>query len=312
MTRLENVPTIDLRRFDTDRAACVAEVGAAFRQFGFCCFSHHGIPDSLIASAYDAFKAFFRLPVDQKMAYRAASGGARGYTPFKVETAKDQTIADLKEFWHVGREADPAYPNMLPNVWPQEIAGFRAEATELYQAFDRCADRILALMAAHIGLPDDYFRSVVAGGDSILRVLHYPPVDPADLPAVRAAAHEDIDLITLLVATTDSGLELLTAEGTWLPIQARENTLVVNAGDMLQRLTNHVYRSTTHRVVNPKLAAGQASGPRYSMPFFVHPRPSFTIDVLPTCVTADNPTRYPEPITAQDYLDIRLKEIKLS
>lgn len=314
MTKLNEVPTLDLRRFDTDRDRFVQEVGEAYSEFGFCCFSDHGIPEALIQAAYEDFKAFFALPTEVKMRYKLEGrAGARGYTAFKVETAKDQNIADLKEFWHIGREEgkDNPYPELLlPNLWPDEVPGFRSHGLALYQAMEAIGSRILASMALYIGQPADYFVPHVRHGDSILRALHYPPVDPKDLPAVRAGAHEDIDLITLLVGATDSGLELLTREGNWLPINARENTLIVNVGDMLQRLTNHVYRSTTHRVVNPEGTGMQR--PRYSMPFFLHPDPEFVIDVLPQCITPENPNRYPEPITSQQYLMQRLREIKLA
>ena len=308
----DQVPTLDLRRFETDREALVSEVGQAFRQFGFCCFSNHGIPETLVAEAYQVYKGFFELPLEDKLHYRAAPGGARGYIPPKVETAKDQKIPDLKEFLHIGRDPFPGASHLAPNVWPAEIAGFRDRSLELYGAFDACAGRILQLMAMNLGLSADYFEDVVRGGDHILRILHYPPIDRADLPAVRAAAHEDIDLITLLVGATDSGLEILTTAGEWLPIQARENTLVVNAGDMLQRLTNHQYRSTTHRVINPEIPPNEKSKARYSMPFFVHPRPDFLIETLPQTISASTPNRYESPITAREYLDIRLREIRLT
>lgn len=310
--QFDQVPTLDLNRFETDRAALVAEVGQAFRQFGFCCFSNHGIPDNLIAEAYATYKEFFSLPEDKKLQYRAKAGGARGYIPFKVETAKDQKIPDLKEFIHIGKEPFPGAEYLEPNMWPAEVPEFKAKSQALYQAFDHCAARILQLMAMNLKLSPDYFVDVVHGGDHIFRVLHYPPVNPEDLPGVRAAAHEDIDLITLLVGATGAGLEILTTAGEWLPIQARENTLVVNAGDMLQRLTNHVYRSTTHRVINPQLAPGEKTAARFSMPFFVHPRPDFNIETLPQTITEDNPSRYDDSITARQYLDQRLREIRLS
>lgn len=303
---LKEVPTLDLTRFDTDRDTFVAEVGEAYEVFGFCCFSNHGIPQALIKAAYEDFRDFFALPTEIKKQYHlAGQGGARGYTPFKVETAKDQKLADLKEFWHVG----PENHGSSSNVWPEEVPQFRSHATALYQAMESVGAPILASMALHIGLPADYFKDKVNRGDTILRALHYPPVRPEDLPAVRAGAHEDIDLITLLVGATDSGLELLTKEKTWLPIKAKENTLIVNVGDMLQRLTNHVYRSTTHRVINPE--GSQTTKPRYSMPFFVHPNPDFLIKTLPQCIDENHPDQYPNSITAYDYLNERLREIKL-
>lgn len=306
MTLLSEVPTLDLRRFDTDRDAFVRDVGEANRQFGFCCFSSHGIPESLIALAYGDFRKFFALPDPVKRRYHIPGiGGARGYTPFKVETAKDLKIADLKEFWHIGYEHgdEPA------NVWPDEVPEFKGHAAALMEAMDLAAHRILSVMALDLGLPDDWFRDKVEGGATVLRALHYPPVRPEDLPAVRAGAHEDIDLITLLVGATDSGLEIRTRDGEWLPVRASENTLIVNVGDMLQRLTNHVYVSTTHRVVNP--ADPEKSGSRYSMPYFVHPRPDFVIEPLAQCITEDHPDRGEPAITAGEFLDQRLAEIKL-
>lgn len=313
MNSLNEVPTLDLRRFDTDRDNFVREVGRAYRELGFCCFSNHGIPEELMKSAYEDFRDFFDLPVEVKNNYRLEGrAGARGYTPFKIETAKDRTIADLKEFFHVGRQdADhEANPYLLPNLWPTEVPGFKKHSIALFQAMESVGNRILASMALNIGLPADFFVPHVNRGDSILRALHYPPVKPEDLPAVRAGAHEDIDLITLLVGATATGLELLTQEGTWMPINAKENTLIVNVGDMLERLTNHAYRSTTHRVVNPE--GEKALTSRYSMPFFLHPNPDFLIDVLPECVSSGNPNRYPEAITAQEFLMQRLREIKLA
>lgn len=308
------VPTLDLRRFDTDKKDFVAEMGAAYREFGFCCFSHHGIGEDLIGAAYQDFRDFFALPDEVKRRYVTPDlPGTRGYTPFKVETAKTSKIADLKEFWHIGREVqgeNPCPDILTPNLWPVEVPTFKEHGLALYTAMENTGRIVAEAMALNIGLEQDYFTKVSAFGNSILRALHYPPVRPEDLPAVRAEAHEDISLITLLVGATDSGLELLTRQGKWLPIEAAENTLVVNVGDMLQRLTNHVYPSTTHRVVNPQGAA--AGRPRYSIPFFMDPNPDYLIQTLPSCISADNPNRYPEPITANDYLMERLHEIKMT
>jgi isopenicillin N synthase-like dioxygenase len=315
MSHLHQVPTLDLRRFHSaDRNAFVKEMGDAYRQFGFCCFSHHGIPEERIQQGFEAFRAFFALPREEKRRYITQNlPGTRGFTDFKVETAKTSKVADLKEFWHVGREVTGPnpYPDiLLDNVWPDGVPEFKEHALALYRAMERAGNTVASALALNIGLPEDYFTKVSAFGNSILRALHYPPVRPEDLPAVRAEAHEDISLITLLVGATDSGLQLLTRENTWLPIEAAPNTLVVNVGDMLQRLTNHVYPSTTHRVVNPEGPA--AARPRYSMPFFMDPNPDFLIETLPSCITPDNPNRYDTPITANDYLMERLHEIKMT
>ncbi len=312
------IPTLDIRRFDpaaeqAERARFVSELGAAYEEWGFAGIRGHGIDPALIEAAYDASVRFFALPDATKRRYiLPGSGGARGYTPFGVETAKDSKYPDLKEFWHVGRElpAGSRYADVMPpNLWPDEVPGMRTHAYGLYEALDALGSRVLAALAVHIGLPEDYFADKTNFGNSILRPIHYPPITQEDVPNVRAGAHEDINFITLLVGASAAGLEVKSRLGEWVPFTADADTIVVNIGDMLQRLTNHVYPSTTHRVVNPP--GDGARRPRYSTPFFLHPNPDFLIDVLPSTVSADNPSRYPQPITAQDYLDERLREIKL-
>lgn len=314
---MSQIPTLDIGRFDhaasaADRDAFVAELGAAYREWGFAGIRGHGIPQALIGDAYDAFVAFFALPEEVKKGYHIpGGGGARGYTPFGVETAKDSKHFDLKEFWHIGREArDEKYADVMPaNVWPDEVPQLREQGLALYGALDALGSRVLSALALHIGLQADYFADKTDNGNSILRPIHYPPITADDIPNVRAGAHEDINLITLLVGASAAGLEVKSRKGAWVPFTAEADTIVVNIGDMLQRLTNHVYPSTTHRVVNPP--GEQARQPRYSTPFFLHPNPDFLIDVLPGCITPDNPSRYPDPITAQGYLDERLREINL-
>lgn len=307
------IPTLDIRRFDTEPEAFVAELGAAYREWGFAGIRGHGIPQSLIDAAYEDFRAFFALPDDAKRRYHVpGGGGARGYTPFGVETAKGSKHFDLKEFWHVGRELPPDSRHravMADNLWPAEVPGFREHALALYRALDALGSRVLSALALHIGLPQDWFADKTDAGNSILRPIHYPPITAPDVPNVRSGAHEDINLITLLVGASAEGLQVLSRKGEWVPFTADADTIVVNIGDMLQRLTNHVYPSTTHRVVNPP--GESARQPRYSVPFFLHPNPDFLIDVLPSCVSPENPSRYPEPITAQGYLEERLREIKL-
>ncbi|HMM66208.1 MAG TPA: 2-oxoglutarate and iron-dependent oxygenase domain-containing protein [Dokdonella sp.] len=310
---MKHVPTLDIRRFDSDREAFVAELGAAYREFGFCCISGHGIPRADIDAAYDVFQRFFALPAEVKQKYhQPGTGGARGYTPFGIETAKDSRHPDLKEFWHIGREIprDSKYAAQMPaNVWPDEIGGFREYGYGLYEALDALGTRVLRALALHIGLPVDFFEDKTRFGNSILRPIHYPPITDDEIPNVRAGAHEDINFITLLVGASAEGLEVLTREGQWLPITTKGDAIVVNIGDMLQRLTNHVYPSTTHRVINPQNE--NARKPRYSVPFFLHPNPDVLLDVLPSCITPDNPSRYPTPITSHEYLLQRLREIKL-
>ena len=310
---MKHVPTLDIRRYDSDRDAFVAEIGAAYREFGFCCISGHGIARELIDGSYDVFRRFFALPTDTKMKYHVpGSGGARGYTPFKVETAKDSQYADLKEFWHIGREIprDSKFAELMPpNLWPAEVPDFKRYGYGLYEALDQLGTRVLRALALHVGLPENYFEDKTDLGNSILRPIHYPPITQDNIPNVRAGAHEDINFITLLVGASAEGLEVLTREGEWLPITTEGDAIVVNIGDMLQRLSNHVYPSTTHRVVNPPNE--NARKPRYSVPFFLHPNPDVMLDPLDSCITPDNPRRYDTSISSHEYLLQRLREIKL-
>lgn len=312
------IPTLDIRRFTNptsreDREAFIDELGAAYREWGFAGIRNHGIPQAQIDEAYRTFQLLFALPEDTKRKYHViGGGGARGYTPFGVETAKGAKYSDLKEFWHIGREIprDSQFASDMPeNAWPEEVPGFKQVGYGLYQTLDALGSQVLSALALHIGLDEDYFADKTDFGNSILRPIHYPPITADDIPNVRAGAHEDINLITLLVGASAAGLEVLSKKGEWVPFTSDADTIVVNIGDMLQRLTNHVYPSTTHRVVNPP--GGQAREPRYSTPYFLHPNPNFLIDVLPSTITPDNPSRYPEPITAQAYLEERLREIKL-
>ncbi|MFT4026853.1 MAG: 2-oxoglutarate and iron-dependent oxygenase domain-containing protein [Novosphingobium sp.] len=291
-----------------DPARFAAGIGASFREYGFAVVGDHGIDSGLIAKAWRLTAEFFALPEAEKRRYVVAgAGGARGYTPFGIEIAKGAEAHDLKEFWHVGRE--PPEPGMAANVWPDRPEGFRETFARLFAEFDRVGAVLLDRIAVDMELPEDWFRPVIAGNNSVLRLLHYPPVADARSGAIRAGAHEDINLITLLLGAEESGLELLTRGSQWLPIAPPQGTLVVNIGDMLQRLTNHLLPSTTHRVRNPIGARARFS--RYSMPFFLHPRSDFVIETLPGCVSAERPDRYPEGITADDYLQERLREIGL-
>lgn len=309
------IPTFDIRRFDdpAQRDMFVAEFGDAYREWGFAGIRGHGIAAAQVAESYEVFQRFFALPDNVKRKYHVeGGGGARGYTPFGVETAKGAAHHDLKEFWHVGREIprDSRYADVMPpNIWPGEIPEFHRIAYGLYQSLDQLGSKVLSALALHIGLAEGWFANKTDSGNSILRPIHYPPILAAQVPNERAGAHEDINLITLLVGASAAGLEVLSRNGQWVSFTADADTIVVNIGDMLQRLTNHVYPSTTHRVVNPR--GEEARQPRYSVPFFLHPNPDFPIDVLPGTVTASNPSRYPEPISAQAYLDERLREINL-
>jgi len=306
------IPTLDVRRLDgEDSGAFVAELGAALSDFGFVALiGDAGVAPEVTAPAYAAMQRFFALPESIKLRYHVPGGaGQRGYTPFGVERAKDQQVADLKEFFHVGRELPAGSPHRLPrNLWPAEIPEFEPAMMQLWRALEGLGGRILSAIARYLGLPANWFEPAIDHGNSILRPLHYPALEP-DALGLRSAPHEDINLITLLIASGEPGLQLLTRAGEWLPVQVQPSAVVVNVGDMLQRLTNHVLPSTTHRVVNPP--APWSEQPRYSAPFFLHPNPDFLIETLPGCVDAQHPNRYPEPIVADVYLMQRLHEIGL-
>ncbi|WP_151954807.1 isopenicillin N synthase family dioxygenase [Sphingomonas sp. EC-HK361] len=311
-TPTAQVPTLSLGDQASDPDGFAQAFGSSFQRFGFAIVADHGIPQALIERAWRETEELFARPEAEKRGYHVAGGGgARGYTPFKTEIAKDAKHVDLKEFWHVGRELPAGHrfaDVMSPNIWPTVPAGFKDTFLELFAAFDTAGDKLLSAIARYLKLAPDWFDRAVKDGNSVLRLLHYPPI-PADAEGVRAGAHEDINLITLLLGAEEAGLELLDRDGRWLQVKPPEGAMVVNVGDMLQRLTNHVLPSTTHRVVNPPPERRGHS--RYSMPFFLHPAPDFLIETLPGCITADRPNRYPQPITAHDYLHERLVEIGL-
>jgi isopenicillin N synthase-like dioxygenase len=287
-------------------------LGDSFARSGFAVVADHGIAPDIITAAFDVTRRFFALPDAVKRRYFVPGGGGqRGYTPFGIEAAKGADRADLKEFWHVGRNVPAGHrlaAAMPRNLHVAEIPEFDAVTTALYEALDAFGLRILRAIARYLGLAPGYFDDKVAMGNSILRLLHYPPLRPG-AEGIRAGAHEDINVITLLLGAEEAGLELLDREGKWRAVDPPPGCVVVNIGDMLQRLTNHVLPSTTHRVVNP--TPDRAAFPRYSLPFFQHFDSDFLIATLPSCVGPDRPNRYPTPITADDYLRERLAEIKL-
>ncbi len=310
MTR--SIPPVSFKLYASDFEAFSQALGASFARYGFAVIGEHGLDQGKIDAAIADAKAFFALPEDVKRRYKVEGiHGQRGYTPFGVETAKGAEHFDLKEFWHVGRELPAGHPfraRMPDNVWPTEVAGFHQHEQWLYDALEGLGDKVLRAIAHYLGLPDGFFGPTTANGNSVLRLLHYPPA-PFDGPNVRAGAHEDINTITLLLGAEEAGLEVLDRDGAWLPINPPPGSVVCNIGDMLQRLTNHVLPSTTHRVVNPP--PERRGVPRYSTPFFLHFAPDYLIETLPGCITPERPDRYPVPITANDYLEERLEEIKL-
>jgi isopenicillin N synthase-like dioxygenase len=314
MSPARNIPTIDLNHYTSGdgaaRSRMIETLGGGLREFGFLNVEGHGIDASLIQGTYELWQRFFKLPEDVKRKYAGIDNGNRGYTPFGVEHAKDNPLPDLKEFWHVGQEAPEGHPlrrEYTANVWPAEIPEIQEPTLRLYSSLERVAENLLRALAEHFELPRDTFSAMMSVGNSILRIIHYPPVQPEHAPAVRAAAHEDINLITLLCEATDSGLEILTREGEWMAVETGPGQIVVDAGDMLSRFTNGVVPATTHRVVNP---GEGATRDRYSMPFFVHPYPACDLTIHERFVSAENPPKFP-PITAGQFLEQRLREIGL-
>ena len=308
----DGLSPISMGLFRAAPGAFAAALRRAFEATGFAVVEDHGLDQGLIDHAAQAARAFFALPEVEKRAWHVpGQAGARGYTPFGIETAKGRRRPDLKEFWHVGRELPEGHPyrTVMPdNLWPGAPEAFGPALRSLYQAFDSLGAVPLEAVALGLGLPQAWFADKTVLGDSILRLAHYPPVAPG-AQGVRAGAHEDINVITLLLGAEEAGLEILARDGRWLPVNPPPGALVVNVGDMLQRLTNDVLPSTTHRVVNPP--PERAGVARLSMPFFVHFQPDFEIRTLPTCVGPDHPDRYPRPITAHAYLQQRLEEIGL-
>ena len=304
------IPTLSLR--EVEREEFVRDLGAAYREHGFVIIADHGIPQALIDRFLGMFKTFFARPeADKKRFHPPGGGGARGYTPFGIETAKGSKHFDLKEFWHVGRELPVGHPYrryMADNVWIDDLPGFRDTCVEMFESFDLTGRRLLTAIARVLELPADFFEDKVQLGNSVLRVIHYPPMPPNPTESVRAGAHEDINVITLLLGAEEPGLQVLTRRGEWLSVNPSPGSMVVNVGDMLQRLTNGALRSTSHRVINP--ASERARHARFSMPYFLHFNPDFPIAALPSCVGPGKPEPLP-PILAEEYLQERLREIKL-
>jgi isopenicillin N synthase-like dioxygenase len=311
----QTIPVLDLDDFRAggERAARFVEaLGDAFVDTGFAALIHHGVDLDLAREATSVAASFFDLPEATKLRYEDLKGlGQRGYTAFGREHAKDQPVPDLKEFWHVGREL-PAGHALLhayaPNQWPEEIPRFRAIMLALYQQLEICGDHLLEACALHLGEDRALFREMARDGDSVLRVLHYPPI-PADAhPAsIRAAAHEDINLMTLLLESTAPGLELLQRDGAWRKVHSLAGQIIVDTGDMMQQLTNGYFKSTTHRVVNPDSSHDR----RFSMPFFIHPRHAVMLEPRPSAIARTGGRAAFEPVAAGDYLKQRLRAIGL-
>ena len=316
---LVNIPRLDLQHYTQgtveQRAQFVKDIGKAFNETGFVTIANHGLSPELIEELYTVVKAFFDLPQDIKDKYEYPElAGQRGYTSKGREKAKDAKVPDLKEFWQrgqtiVGEEYSKAdFPD---NPTVAELPRFNEITAEIYKKLEDAARNLLKAIASYLDLDEDYFEQYVINGNSILRAIHYFPIENPDAiapDAVRAGAHEDINLITLLIGASADGLEVLTKDNEWFPIKAHGEDVVVNVGDMLQRLTNNKLKSTTHRVVNPPRELMKTS--RYSVPFFLHPKASMSLASLESCISEEYPKAY-EDYTAGQYLDERLREIGL-
>lgn len=312
---MRGVPVIDLRDFanPSKRIEFVQTLGDAFRELGFIRVKGHNVDSTITTPAYKSIHEFFALSEETKKQYLIIGGaGQRGYTPYLAESAKGSKFPDLKEFWHVGRELSEdhdLYEMYAPNVWPKEIIEFKKNLLNLYNSLEYCSDVLLEALAVYLGEESDIFTRITNQGNTILRALYYPALkDQKPIPgAVRAAAHEDINFITLLIGSTSSGLQLLTREGKWLDVETNEGEIIADAGDMLSRVTNNYIPATTHRVINPD----DTNTERYSIPFFVHPRPDSLLKVLDSCKGEEFPEP-PRDILGIDFLNERLAEIGLT
>ena len=315
----DEIPSLDLSDFyegnEKKKAKFVKDLGEAYANIGFVAVRNHFLTPAMQENLYSSIKQFFALPDEVKVKYEgAAIAGQRGYTGKGKEHAKGRNTGDLKEFYHVGQnlEGDDLIRENYPgNIWPKEVPEFRLAATQVYKALEKTGVYMLRAIAIILDLPENYFDDKVRRGNSILRPIHYYPIsDPSSVPddAVRAAEHGDINLITLLMGASADGLQVLRVDGKWIPITALPEQLVVNVGDMLERLTNGVLKSTIHRVVNPPRHL--MNTPRYSIPFFMHPRSEMSLAALPQCVSEKQPKQWSD-ITAGEFLDQRLREIGL-
>ncbi|NEW79489.1 MAG: isopenicillin N synthase family oxygenase [Gelidibacter sp.] len=313
---MKNIPSVDLSDFLSGDPArkqkFINEIGEAYEEIGFVALRGHFLSDELTENLYKEVKNFFDLPDEVKQSYEIEGiGGQRGYTSFGKESAKGKKEGDLKEFWHFGQEVEgnealkAEYPK---NVLVKEIPNFNSVGMESYKMLEKTAIYVLRALALYIGLDEMYFDNYVINGNSILRPIYYPPIIGEPKGAVRAAAHGDINLITLLMGASSAGLEVQNKQGDWIPVTSLPEQLVVNVGDMLERFTNNKLRSTIHRVVNPPREDWDK--PRYSIPFFTHPISEMKLNCLPECIDELRPKVY-DDITAGEFLNIRLRELGL-
>ena len=313
---MNTIPTVDLAAYLSGEPARMQQfaqdLGKAYQEVGFVAVRNHGVDAGLVQQFYDAVQRFFAMPEEVKRKYEVPGlAGQRGYTSFGREHAKGSDAPDLKEFWQFGQtvtDGDAVKEEYPDNVEVEEMPDFNKLGTDLYRSFESSGGHLLRAIADFLELPNDYFAEHIHNGNSILRAIHYPPITSEPKSSVRAEQHEDINLITLLVGASADGLEVMSTEGNWVAVKTAPDEIVVNVGDMLQRLTNNVLRSTTHRVVNPPREMWHTS--RFSIPFFLHPRSEMDLTCLDSCVNEENPLQY-DPISAGGYLDERLREIGL-
>ena len=312
----KNIPSVDLADFTEGnketKAAFVKELGKAYEEIGFVAVKNHGLSDELCAELSAQVKGFFTLSKEEKKAYEIEGlAGQRGYVSFGKEHAKNKNEGDLKEFWHFGQtveDNDPIKEEYPDNVQVNELPKFNTVGREVYKKLEATGREMLRAIALHLNLDENYFDAKIHNGNSILRPIHYPPITHEPKDAVRAAEHEDINLITLLMGASADGLQVLNKSGEWISVTALPDQIVVNVGDMLQRLTNNKLKSTTHRVVNPPREKWGTS--RYSIPFFLHPRSEVSLNCLPSCISESNPKNFSD-ITAGEYLEQRIIELGL-
>ncbi|MGB5458500.1 MAG: 2-oxoglutarate and iron-dependent oxygenase domain-containing protein [Eudoraea sp.] len=313
---MSSIPSVDLRDYtsgDPERKEkFIKEIGSAFENIGFVALSGHFLSDDLVKDLYDEVKKFFNLSQKIKDSYEIEGiGGQRGYTSFGKEHAKGRKEGDLKEFWHFGQfvEDDPVLEAEYPeNVTVKELPEFNEVGKETYKMLEKTAKYVLRALAIHLDLPETYFDEYIKNGNSILRPIHYPPIMNEPKNAVRAAAHGDINLITLLMGAHGRGLQVQNHKGEWVDAIATTDQLMINVGDMLSRLSNEKLKSTVHRVVNPPRELWSTS--RYSIPFFMHPISSMPLDCLENCIDEEHPKRF-EDITAGEFLNERLIDLGL-
>lgn len=305
---MPQIPTVDLRDFtsgDADRRdTFVSTLGVGLETFGFVNVRGHGLDPALLDRAYAVARETFALPDAVKQRYETPHDGRqRGYTSFGVEHAKDHAKPDLKEFWHIGRDLGADHPlhrsgDIPPNQFPSEVPAFGTTFQALFDAQEDFAMRLLDAVAIYLGFAPTTFRDMTRDGNSVLRVIHYPDLGaPPEPGSIRAAQHEDINLMTVLPASTRPGLELMTRDGRWMAVESPPDVMVCDTGDMMQLLTSGRLPATTHRVVNPE----GSDGGRMSMPFFLHPHPDYVIRPVDP--------KFGPPITARDYLHTRLRAI---